>query len=238
MGKWYNNYFLNILPSQNILISVNEFSPFGSQMNVKIYVFFRDVWQIHRNHINSSKCPQTHAFLVLLQNRVKKCPLSLVSSHHIILAALFRGCRVEIASSPKCDLPSLDPDWNKLLFTTKFAFMQLKPDNLRSQLSQISLTCFTLLGHIRKNKDKTKKKKPKTNIKKPQTHNKPHTHKKSPAQTKINKPVNYTILSEQKWVGLVTVLKKWLLMFQEKMVLLNPYWINTCAWSSCWKGEK
>lgn len=88
------------------------------------------------------------------QNR-GKCFLSLASSHHLILVAIFKGCGIGTASSPKCDFPGLDTHWAKLLFTAKFACVQLKPDNLGSQLSQSSLTCFILLGHIKEQR-KTK----------------------------------------------------------------------------------
>lgn len=96
--------------------------------------------------------------LDILQKR-EKCFLSLASGHHLILAAIFKGCGMGTASSPKCDFPGLDTDWTKLLFTAKFACVQLKPDNLGSQLSQSSLTSFILLGHI---KEQSKTKKPQT----------------------------------------------------------------------------
>lgn len=113
-----------------------------------------------------------------------KCFLSLASSHHhLILAAVFKGCGMDTESSPKCDFPGLDTYWTKLLFTAKFACVQLKPDNLGSQLSQSSLTCFILLGHI-KEQSKTNKKKNLNEIKKTQP-NKPTSHLTTPYYLKI-----------------------------------------------------
>lgn len=116
-----------------------------------------------------------------------KCFLSLASSHHLILAAMFKGCGIGTAFSPKCDFPGLDTHWTKLLFTAKFACVQLKPDNLGSQLSQSSLTCFILLGHI---KEQSKTKKSKWNK---------QTKPNKPSQT--NKPSYYTLLFKKKKLG-------------------------------------
>lgn len=117
--------------------------------------------------------------LDILQKR-EECFLSLASSHCLNLAAIFKGCGMGTASSPKCDFPGLDTDWTKLLFTAKFACVQLKPDNLGSQLSQSSLTCFILLGHI-KEQSKTKKSKWNKTIKQnPTTQAKPTSHLTTP----------------------------------------------------------
>lgn len=142
-------HFLNILPSQNIFISVTELSNFVSQVNGKIYVFSWMSDRFTEITVNSTKPPWKRGFQIHCKTG-KKSLLSLASSHHLILAAVFRWCGVGIIASPKCDFPSLDPDWIKLLFTAKFACVQLKPDNLRSQLSQSSLTCLTVLGHSKK----------------------------------------------------------------------------------------